>query len=106
MSRDDALILDIVLAAEDARNFVQGMSFADFEASRLHQNAVVRSLEVIGEAAGKLSNDFTTAHQGIEWRKIANMRHSLIHAYIEVRLDIVWAVTQNDLPHWSRRLNP
>ena len=106
MSRDDALVLDIVLAAEDAQNFVQGMDFTTFETSRLHQNAVIRSLEVVGEAAGKLSPEFTSAHAGLPWRNITNMRHRLIHAYNEVRLDIVWAVIHGDLPKLIVTLKP
>ena len=62
MSRDDALVLDIVVAAEDIQSFIIGMNFQSFQASRLHQNAVVRSLAVIGEATGKLSASFAAAH--------------------------------------------
>jgi hypothetical protein len=53
--RDTALFLDMLLAARDARGFVAGLDDAAFLASRLHQNAVIRSLEVLGEAAGKVS---------------------------------------------------
>ena len=53
--RDSALLLDILLAARDARAFVDGQDEAAFMASRLHQNAVIRSLEIIGEAASKIS---------------------------------------------------
>ena len=98
MRRDDALVLDIVLAATDALEFVRGLDWTAFEASRLHQNAVIRSLEIIGEAAGKLSLDFREAHSVLQWRDIVSMRHRLIHAYSEVRLDIVWSVLQRDLP--------
>lgn len=106
MSRDDALVLDILIASEDAQSFVQGMDFTAFEASRLHQNAVIRSLEVIGEAAGKLSAEFTATYPDLPWRQITNMRHRHIHAYNEVRLDIVWAVTQRDLPRLIAVLKP
>jgi uncharacterized protein with HEPN domain len=51
-ARDAALLLDMLLAAQDAQSFVEGLDEAAFRASRLHQNAVIRSLEVIGEAAG------------------------------------------------------
>jgi len=106
MSRDDALVLDILLAAQDALGFVEGMNQQAFEASRLHQNAVIRSLEVIGEAAGKLSLDFRAAHPDLPWRAITNMRHRLIHAYNEVRQDVVWFTVQNDLPGLIAALKP
>ena len=75
--RDAALFLDMLLAARDAKAFIEGLDEAAFLASRLHQNAVIRSLEVLGEAAG--------------------MRHRLIHGYGEVRLDLVWTVLRDRL---------
>ena len=87
--RDAALLLDMLLAARDADGFVEGLDESDFLASRLHQNAAIRSLEVLGEAAGKVSPAFRAAHSEIPWRDIAGMRHRLIHGYGEVRLDLV-----------------
>jgi uncharacterized protein with HEPN domain len=95
--RDAALLLDMLLAARDAQSFVEGLDEAAFRASRLHQNAVIRSLEVIGEAAGKVSADTQAAHPQIPWRDITGMRHRLIHGYGDVRLDIVWTVVRERL---------
>lgn len=96
--RDAALLLDMLLAARDAVGFVVAMDEAAFVASRLHQNAVIRALEVVGEAAGKVSDGFRTAHPAIPWRDMTAMRHRLIHGYAEVRLDTVWAVVREHLP--------
>jgi len=107
--RDAALLLDMLLAARDAKSFVAGLSEAAFVASRLHQNAVIRSLEIIGEAAGKVSAETCDAHPEIPWRNITGMRHRLIHGYAEVRLDLVWSVVQTELgplEHALRRLIP
>lgn len=90
--RDAALLLDMLLAARDARSFLDGLDGAAFLASRLHQNAVIRSLEVIGEAAGKVSADLRAAHPEIPWSQVIGMRHRLIHGYDGVRLDLVWSV--------------
>ena len=106
MSRDDALVLDIILAAEDAQNFVRDMDFTAFETSRLHQNAVIRSLEVVGEAAGKLSTEFKSSYPNLPWRNIISMRNRLIHTYNEVNLDIVLAVVHDDLPQLIATLKP
>lgn len=95
--RDRALIFDMMLAARDALDFVAGMDEQAFLASRLHQNAVIRSIEVIGEAAGKLSLNFRESHPATPWREITAMRHRLIHGYAEVRLDVVWAVVRDRL---------
>lgn len=95
--RDAALLLDMLLAARDAHGFVEGVDESAFLASRLHQNAAIRSLEVIGEAAGKVSEATRAAHPEIPWRDITNMRHRLIHGYGDVRLDIVWMVLRDRL---------
>jgi uncharacterized protein with HEPN domain len=95
--RDAGLLLDMLLAARDAKTFVEGLDEAAFLASKLHQNAVMRSLEVIGEAAGKVSAATQAAHPEIPWREITGMRHRLIHDYGDVDLDIVWAVVQTRL---------
>ena len=104
--RDAALLLDMLLAARDAVGFVAGMEEAAFLASRLHQNAVIRALEVLGEAAGKVSAAFRAAHPDIAWREMTAMRHRLIHGYAEVRLDLVWTVVRDHLPPLIAALAP
>lgn len=104
--RDAALMLDMLLAARDAQDFVAGMDQVRFMASRLHQNAVIRSLEVIGEAAGKISAATQMRHPDIPWREITGMRHRLIHGYAEVRIDLVWAVVHDRLPALAAVLAP
>jgi uncharacterized protein with HEPN domain len=95
--RDAALLLDMLLAARDAQSFIEELDESTFLASRLHQNAAIRSLEIIGEAASKVSVATRTAHPEISWRQITGMRHRLIHGYAEVRLDLVWAVLREHL---------
>jgi uncharacterized protein with HEPN domain len=96
--RDEALLLDMLLAARDAQGFIEGLDQARFLASRLHQNATIRSLEVIGEAAGKISAEVQDAHPEISWREITGMRHRLIHGYGDVRLDLIWMILHDQLP--------
>ena len=104
--RDAALILDMLLAARDAQTFIEGLDEPTFCASRLHQNAVIRSLEIIGEAAGRVSAAARAAHPEIPWREITGMRHRLIHGYADVRLDIVWAVLRDRLHPLIAALEP
>ena len=104
--RDASLLLDMLLAARDAVGFLRGIDEGAFLASRLHQNAVIRSLEVIGEAAGKVSAVTQAAHPEIPWREITGMRHRLIHGYAEVRLDLVWTVAQERLGPLIAALEP
>jgi uncharacterized protein with HEPN domain len=81
MSRDPALALDILLAAEDARDFTASLDRDAFGASRLHQAAVIRCLEIMGEAAGRTSPHFRAAHPAIPWRLMSDLRNRLIHGY-------------------------
>jgi len=94
---DAALMLDMLLAARDAVSFIEGLTEAASIDSRLHQNAVIRSPEVIDEAAGKVSPATQTAEPEIAWREITGMRHRLIHGYADVRLDLAWSVAQRRL---------
>ena len=104
--RDAALLLDMLLAARDGVKFVSGLTEAEFLASRLHQNALVRAPEIIGEAADRVSRNFCNEHAEIAWREITGMRHLLIHGYAEVRLDLVWTVAQERLPPLIAALEP
>ncbi len=95
--RDLALLWDMLLAARDAQSFVAGLDEAAFLASRLHQAAVIRALEVLGEAAGRVSRDSCAALPHLPWREMTGLRHRLIHGYAEVRLDLVWHVATERL---------
>ena len=83
--RDAALLLDILLAAEDALTFIADLDERAFLASGLHQSAVIRQLEIMGEAAGKVSKSFCAAHPEIPWQQMTGMRHRLAHDYGKVR---------------------
>jgi uncharacterized protein with HEPN domain len=106
VERDAALLLDMLLAARDAVAFVEGMDETAFMKSRLHQNAVVRALEVLGEAANRVSPGFRTANPGIPWRETTAMRNRLIHGYADIRFDLVWTVVRSHLPPLISALTP
>ena len=106
MWRDAALLLDILIAARQARTFCEGLTRADFEASALHQFAIVRALEIVGEAARKVSEETRQAHSGIPWTDIVGMRHRLVHDYFRVDLQRVWETVQEDIPRLIEHLEP
>jgi len=87
MSRDNAFLLDILLMTQDAVEFAKGMDKNDFLSDRKSHSAVIRCLEVIGEATKRLSNDFQKQHPEIPWSRMARMRDFLIHAYGRVSSD-------------------
>ena len=98
MRRDDAYLLDMLLSARDAVEFVSGITYADFEGSRLRQNAVLKSVEIIGEAASRVSAGTRETLGNIPWGEIVGMRNRIVHAYFETDIEIVWKVVQEDLP--------
>ena len=68
------------------------------------QDAVIRQLEIVGEATKQLSDDLRTAHPDIPWRRIAGLPDVLIHRYMSVDLDAVWTITQTEGPRLKQRL--
>lgn len=106
MWRDEAYLLDILLAARDAQEFSSGLTKEAFATSKLHQAAIVRALEVVGEAAGKVSREFREAHPEIPWKRIVGLRNRLIHDYTHVDLDRVWEVVTVHVPDLIARIEP
>ncbi len=98
MSRDMAYLLDILLHANDAQDFIIDIDKDSFLSDRKCQLAVIRCLEVMGEAVKRLSVDVQKAHPEIPWSKIARMRDILIHAYDSVDLVEVWGTVKHDIP--------
>jgi uncharacterized protein with HEPN domain len=66
--------------------------------------AIIKSIEIIGEAASKVTETFKTENSNIPWNDIINMRNRLIHAYFDVNLDIVWQTVKTDLPDLIKAL--
>jgi uncharacterized protein with HEPN domain len=107
MQRDDvAYLLDILIAAKKAISYLEDLTVSEFEASELHQDAALRTLEIIGEAAGRVSNDFKTMHPEIYWNQMIGMRNRLVHEYFRINLSAVWDTVQQDLPELVKLIQP
>ena len=81
-----------------------GLSFEVFAADDTLRRAFVRSLEIIGEAAKKVPEDFRTGHPAVEWRAMASMRDRLIHEYFGVDYELVWDVVQHRISELRNQL--
>lgn len=91
-------IQDILDSINDIETFTKGMNFQSFEQDRRTVNAVIRSLEVIGEAAKKIPDKIKEKHPAIPWKNITGMRDKLIHEYFGVDEEIVWKVASEEIP--------
>lgn len=92
-----AFIYDIGQAIDQIQRYTDKITKDEFFASQLLQDAVVRQLEVIGEAANRVTKNYATEHPDIPWKKITGMRHKLIHDYFDIQLEEVWKVICDDL---------
>jgi uncharacterized protein with HEPN domain len=84
--------------------YVEGNTESQFRQDEMLQDAVLRNLEIIGEAASRLSRDFLSNHPEIPWRDVVGMRNRLIHGYLDVNLGIVWRVVEKDLPELKAQI--
>ena len=91
-------LLDILLAAQDAVEFSSGLTFQQFARSRLHQKAVFKSIEVIGEAATHVGEKTKRENPEIPWQNIIGTRNRLTHGYFQISLEVVWDIVQKDIP--------
>ena len=98
MSRDDTYLVDMLESAKIALDYSLGKTWDDFFNDIQCQDAVVRRIEIIGEAARRLSQDTRDRHPQIPWREITSMRNLVIHEYDVVDINQVWDTVTNKLP--------
>lgn len=105
MKRDiNLFIQDILNNIIDIESFSKGLSKEKFENDKLRQNAVIRSLEIIGEAAKNIPDSFREENKNIPWKEIAGFRDVLSHAYFGVNMERVWNIIEKDLPYLKKRI--
>jgi uncharacterized protein with HEPN domain len=106
MWRDDAYLLDILIAARKVSRYVENASWDLFRQDDRTQDAVLRNLQVIGEAARRISEEFRQDHEEIPWEEIRGMRNRLVHEYSRINLDKIWETVRDDIPMLIRQIEP
>jgi uncharacterized protein with HEPN domain len=92
-------------ACESVSRFIEGKSSADLAGDQMLQFALVRAIEIIGEAAGRVSEDVQKAAPEIPWREAVGIRNRLVHAYFDVDLSILWRTAVESVPPLQERLD-
>jgi uncharacterized protein with HEPN domain len=96
--RDEISMRQMLDHAREAQQLASGKSRADLDADRLFNLAMTRLLEIVGEAAARVSEVTRDQYPQIVWSQIVGLRNRLIHGYDQVDCDILWLIVQNDLP--------
>lgn len=103
---DAGSLWDMLQAIQRIREFTANISYDNYLNSLLIQSAVERQLEILGEAARRLSDEFRQAHPEISWRRIIGLRNILIHRYDEIRQQMIWAIVASELDLLRLQLEP
>jgi uncharacterized protein with HEPN domain len=106
MQRDQETIRHIFEAACLIQSFTAGMDEVSFNNDVKTQDAVIRRLEIVGEASGRLSKGFRQQMPDIPWQKMKNLRNVLIHAYDDVLLSYIWEIATDHIPPLIENLRP
>ena len=102
--RDRNYLEDIQEAMERIASYTSGLSFDDFMKDTKTQDAVIRNLEIIGEATKRISEAVRKTHDDMPWKEMAGTRDKVIHDYFGINYDIVWRVATGELPKLSAEI--
>jgi uncharacterized protein with HEPN domain len=103
---DRTRVVDMLDSARAAVEMCRGMTYDQFESDRKTRRAVEREIEIIGEAANKVSEATRAASADVPWRKIIAQRHVLAHEYGEIQDELIWKLVQARLPDLIQMLEP
>lgn len=106
MQRDLTYLLDILLAARRIQTYVEDVTEEAFADDQVLQDAVFMRLVVIGEAARRISMGFREDYPDLPWQEMIGLRSKVVHEYDRIRLDIIWHVTQHDIPALIAQIAP
>jgi len=100
-NRDKGRLEDILEAADYVSSFVSGLSYEGFVADKLRYFAILKNVEIIGEATYMISQALKDLHPDIPWDHVTKMRHVLVHGYSSILPEILWDTAINDVPKYK-----
>jgi uncharacterized protein with HEPN domain len=106
MWRDDAYMLDMLLSARKVQEFTRDADWEAFSSDELLQNAVMHQIQIIGEAARKISEEYKKRHPEIPWQGIIGMRNRLVHEYFDIIPERLWEVVEHSIPELIGLVGP
>ena len=99
MPRDHtSYLLDMLVAAHDALALADGLSYSEFAGDKRNHLSILKSIEIVGEAASRLSEETKETYPEIPWSEIVGMRNRLVHVYFDLDLRLIWDTVCNDIP--------
>jgi len=104
MDKNRAYLEHILEAITKIEKYIKGNDYGSFLKNEILQDALIRQIEIIGEAANRLSDEFLKGYSNISWKDIVGMRNRLIHDYFELDLDQIWKVAKEDIPVLKKSL--
>mgnify|MGYP004499128875 CR=1 FL=1 len=103
-SRDKIRLEHILQAIERINRYTKGKTFDDFIADDMMYYAVVKNIEILGEASNMLTEEFRKAHPNTPWKQVNGMRNYIVHEYFQVDNTVVWDVIKHDLPVLEKQI--
>lgn len=100
----ELLLLDMIEAINKIHTYISGITKEQFLSDEKTIDAVVRNLEILGEAANRLPEDFKLRHSNVEWIKIIGLRHRIVHDYFGIDLEIIWSILEKNLHDFEKLL--
>jgi uncharacterized protein with HEPN domain len=103
---DQARLQHMLDAAQKIQQFSAGKTYEELESDEVLTLAVIRLIEIVGEAASQLTDEFRVMHPEVPWQDIIGMRNRVIHGYFAIALKIIWDTVSNDIPELVAMLQP
>jgi uncharacterized protein with HEPN domain len=106
MIKDDLAYIEHILdCIRRINEFSSNLTLKEFKTNEMAQDAIIRNIEIIGEASKKISRDTKQTYYKIPWREIAGMRDKLIHDYLGVDVSVVWKTIKEDIPALEKSIS-